>query len=175
MFKKFLNIFTGKKNQTNEKIVIQAPSAPKMLGQHVYDEHLIPQFVEDHRELINGVNIIVQYQNNNDWKNVDKALEEFKLKLYAHLLAENGNLYTYLQRSLNSQPDDLLMMRELQQEMRDISKVLAEFLSKYKNLANSTLLQTTFPKDFSAICAALSARINCEEKTLYPLYQDKAN
>ncbi|UYZ82854.1 hemerythrin domain-containing protein [Entomomonas sp. E2T0] len=167
MLNRIISLF--KSNKSQPKNTNSTNNATNIHGGK-YSPTLISGLIHDHKELLNIAGTIQALYDAKKWSDLSKQLSIFREKIYAHLITENINLYIYLQRSLKDNPESLAMMQDLRKEMTGISKAVTAFLTKYTDLENNTDHQQQFGTEFKGVCEVLLKRIECEEKTLYPMY-----
>ncbi len=135
-----------------------------------YDPELIPKFKEEHRTLLAMFQDIKQASDIQNFAAAQKALQEFKLALNVHLLAENVRFYAYVRKGLASNVSDLATVNAFWKEMQGITKVVIQFLAKYETAPFTPEMRAAFGSELNAVGEALGQRIRREEEHLYTLY-----
>lgn len=152
-------ITTGGKRPTN---------APGTQIRH--DPELIVQLKDDHVLLLEIFTAIGAAAKAGDYTQVQQRLGHFRTVLMDHLLKENVRLYVYLEHMMANDAPSYQLIREFRHEMDTIGRVVVDFLVKYKAISTQPELCIAFPGELAAIGEALTARIQREEGTLYPMY-----
>ncbi len=144
------------------------PTAPGTAIRH--DPGLIAALKDDHRLLLEIFGSIQEASAAGDLRAVQKRLGQFRIVLQDHLLRENVRLYVYLEHLLRGDATSHELIHGFRHEMDAIGKAVVGFLERYKSIAAEPRLAASFGDDLAAIGEALTARINREEATLYPMY-----
>ena len=133
--------------------------------------HFYPDFIDelesDHIELLTLFNNISKV----DTETVAEKLELFSSALREHLLLENTKLYVYLRHAMENDPDNAAVAQAFQHEMREIGKVLNNFMNDYSDIQWSKRQKKMFSEQLAGIGEVLTKRIKTEEEILYPLYK----
>lgn len=152
----------------SESPQVQTTTAP---GTEIrYSPTLVEELKNDHQKLLGVYMAIKASFEAGDYETVSKQLNEFRFGLHSHLLTENVRLYIYLDRMLGHDEMNSDLIRGFRREMDSIGKTTLNFLKKYEAIGVDKELATAFAKDFAAIGAVLTERIQKEESVLYPLY-----
>ncbi|NIP74050.1 MAG: hemerythrin domain-containing protein [Gammaproteobacteria bacterium] len=138
-----------------------------------FDPDLINQLKGDHQALLKLYGEIKSAFDAQKYDTVAKKLGDFRSALQAHLLTENIRLYIYLSHMFKSDDINFELVRGFRKEMDGIAKAVMDFLKKYDAIGVDPKLAPDFAKDFAGIGEVLGARIQKEEKTLYPLYMEQ--
>ncbi len=157
----------GKSNKKDE------PTKQSLPGTEVYyHPHLLEELLADHVDLLKLFGKIDTAYKKGDTKLTIETLNEFSNELRMHLLIENTKLYIYLRHSLADMPEQAKIARVFQQEMRGIGKVLNEFVTKFSVDSWTDEEREAFGEQLANIGGILVQRIETEEETLYPLYNE---
>jgi hypothetical protein len=105
-----------------------------------------------------------------DTRAISTTLGELKSALLAHLELEDNQLYPQLIQAAEKQGDPTIAQttKMFSSGMVLISDTLKTFLGRYERKKDFSVDE--FKKDWREVTVALSARINQEESSLYPLY-----
>lgn len=137
--------------------------------------HYYPDFIDqlksDHGELLILFEEINKAHQKDNIKVTTTKLDQFSSALREHLLLENSKLYIYLRHALENDPDNAAITQAFQQEMREIGKVLNNFMNNYSETQWSESEKELFSEQLAAIGDVLTKRIKTEEAVLYPLYK----
>ncbi|HBR17930.1 MAG: hypothetical protein A3G39_09065 [Deltaproteobacteria bacterium RIFCSPLOWO2_12_FULL_43_16] len=116
---------------------------------------------------------IIENKDIRDTAYVLKIIEQLKTILINHLRDEDNKFYPAMrQKAIELKQDALLPALDIFIDgMKDISKNIFDFLSRYENEKAITADETGFINGIIAIRAALMKRISTEEKTLYYIYK----
>lgn len=125
---------------------------------------------QQHAEVLRQVDVIQDAIQKADSQLIQRELKKLGTALVAHLSLEDHQLYPELERlATESGAENLAVVaRQFSTNMSRISAALLAFLAKYEKPFTDV---AAFKRDWSAVLAALSARIASEEVTLYPLYE----
>ena len=135
-----------------------------------YHPNLIEDLKSEHQELVDLLGRVSKALDKNDIESIPKLLHEFGVRLRAHLLKENVELYVYLARNLAGDPDNQALMRDLKREMMHIGRSVNQFLETYADQAWDQSRKDKFAEDFAQLTDVLGERIQVEEADLYTLY-----
>lgn len=136
-----------------------------------HDPALIESLKEDHRLLLDAFQAIDRARQAGDLMTVQTRLDQFRMMIQDHLLKENVRLYIYLEHLLAGDTASHQLMHEFRHEMDGIGRAVVGFLGQYREIGLHPELAAQFAADLGAIGQALVARIEREEKTLYPMYE----
>lgn len=142
------------------------PAAPR------FDAQLVPQLTHDHRELVHAYEQIGMLPERDRWDLLPSQLLAFKSQLEAHLLAENVRFYNYVEYTLRDDEENFSLIRDFRREMNAIARGVIEFVKKYQHPLISSAERGAFLTDYRHVGALLVQRIQREEGSLYPLYQN---
>ncbi|MBE9515761.1 MAG: hemerythrin domain-containing protein [Proteobacteria bacterium] len=135
-----------------------------------YHPELIDKLTNDHKILIAIYTRIHKSIDAGDVQSAVAYLNKFKAVLQEHLLLENVKLYVYLSHQLaadESKSDTILGFRR---EMGKIGGVVMDFLRTYTEQPLDASRLDEFKQELTGIGAALTDRIEREERDLYTLY-----
>ncbi|MGH1538787.1 MAG: hemerythrin domain-containing protein [Arenicella sp.] len=138
-----------------------------------YDPTLIDGFKNDHKHLLFLHQAMVDSSKKGDFKTFHLTLKRFTRVLRGHLLKENRYLYTYLEPSLESDPDSGKIVAGYKREMQGIGSQVNDFIAKYSKIRLSSEEKSTLQRELEPIGYVLSERIENEEEVLYPLYMSE--
>ena len=133
---------------------------------------LVEHLQQDHQHLIGLYSSVLQSIEQAHYPQIATQLEQFKTDFHAHLHAENIKLYGFLEQSLAHQTEEFKQMRQYRREMRSIESVVNKFLSYWIESRVDAANIQQFIEEFQNIGNALVTRIESEEHTLYPMYQN---
>lgn len=134
--------------------------------------NLVSKLINDHRTIVGLYNEIIDLTKIDDYGHVGEKVHEFKSALQAHVIIENVQFYTYLEKSLrDSDPTNLEFIKDVRKEMNDIAHAVVNFSKKYENAHFSTKLKEEFVPELESIGAILTQRVSMEESQLYTLYE----
>lgn len=136
-----------------------------------YQPDLIQQLVDDHAELLALDKKMKMLAEREDYIGLRDVLREFKRVVDIHIMAEDTQLYTYLEKKCSTTEGSLDSLRSIHNEMGTIIKAVKVFFGKYENRLVHTRPREDFLRDLGTISGVLSARMDMEEKRLYPLYR----
>jgi len=133
---------------------------------------LIPQLKGEHVEIMRSFDSIKEGVSGRKVGDTDliNELRELKNILVAHLDLEDKMLYPALAKS------EVVEAKELGEkysaEMLEISKVAMAFFGKYMSETIADLLKSSeFRTELDVVIAAVTKRVDAEEKILYPAYE----
>ena len=135
-----------------------------------YHPNLIEDLKSEHQELVDLLGRVSKALDKGDIKPIPKLLHEFGVRLRAHLLKENVELYVYLTRNLAGDPDNQALIRDLKREMMQIGRSVNQFLETYVDHTWDQERKDKFAEDFAQLTEVLGQRIQVEESDLYTLY-----
>jgi len=137
-----------------------------------FDAQLVPQLTHDHRELVHAYEQIGLLPERDRWDLLPNQLLAFKSQLEAHLLAENVRFYNYVEYTLRDDEENFNLIRDFRREMNAIARGVIDFVKKYQRPLVNSAERGTFLIDYRNVGALLVQRIEREEGSLYPLYQN---
>ena len=149
-----------------------SPTAPRAPRAPRFDEQLVPQLIHDHRELVHLYEQIGLLPERDRWDLLPAQLLAFKSQLEAHLLAENVRFYNYVEYTLRDDEENFNLIRDFRREMNAIARGVIEFVKKYQQPLVTLAERGAFIADYRHVGSLLVQRIEREEGSLYPLYQN---
>ena len=162
----FFGLFgNNEKSETQTKISLPGTEI-------YYHPHLVDDLLSDHIELLKMFGKIDAAHKKGDAKLTIQTLNDFTESLRSHLIIENTKLYIYLRHSLQEMPNEAKLAQSFQHEMRGIGKALNEFVTAFASDSWSKKESKAFGEQLSAIGEILVQRIETEEESLYPLYNE---
>lgn len=136
-----------------------------------YDTSLIDKLKGDHQDLLGLFTDISDSADNGNFDECNHKLGRFKFQLTDHLLNENVKLYVFLDRQMEDDDLNSELIKGFRREMDQIGKVVMDFFRRYQSKGVSASNVAEFQQELSNIGQVLVDRINREESTLYPLYE----
>ena len=136
-----------------------------------YDPGLVPRFVEAHHRLTALIGELAALTRNEQYDQAAKALHQFKVSLYEHLLEENVRLYTYLTYCLREDADGRELMDDMRHEMGQIGRTATRFIKAYTETGISAGNAQALLEQLGGVAAVFQDRVQREEQSLYTLYQ----
>jgi hypothetical protein len=156
---------------TEESNAVEMKSNAASRGNQLsYNPNLIEKLKGDHQVLLGVYGEIKAASDARNFPLVIEKLQELKRGFMDHILTENVSLYVYMKNSFNDDDASLELVQGFRSEMDGIGKVVRAFITKYETIGVDSDLAASFAEDLAGIGAALVARIEREEGTLYPLY-----
>ncbi len=133
--------------------------------------NLVPTLKSQHQAVIALAGQVNEALGKKDVAAIQKHLSVLGGALLGHLDIEDTELYPALIKAAQDSGQDNLATtaRLFSSNMAFISRALKDFLGRYGGKPTFDLKQ--FGDDWKNIVASLSARINAEETTLYPMYE----
>lgn len=116
---------------------------------------------------------IIETKGIRDTAYVLEIIEQLKTILINHLRDEDNKFYPAMrQKAIELKQDALLPALDIFIDgMKDISRNIFDFLSRYENEKTIAADETGFINGITAVRAALMKRMATEEKTLYYIYK----
>ena len=145
---------------------ISAPARPI-----AYDADLVSALKQDHHDLVALFDEIGSCARQDRFGEIPPLLTRFKMNLEAHLIAENVRFYNYVERTLEGDSENTMLIRSFRREMNAIARGVVDFVKKYQLNAFDDGSKSAFIEDYQAVGELLAQRIQREEASLYPLYQ----
>lgn len=137
-----------------------------------YDSGLVPALKNDHQELVALFEQIGRTYEARRFHEIPALLTAFKTRLEAHLLTENVRFYNYVESTLRDDAENLSLIRDFRREMNTIARGVIDFVKKYQQPLVTMAERGAFIADYRHVGALLVQRIEREEGSLYPLYQN---
>lgn len=135
-----------------------------------YDADLVAQFKEHHAWLRDALASIRGHVEKGEFSEAQRALQWFRRTLTTHLLEENIKLYTYVSKCLANDPDTKASMLAMKAEMDPVGTNAMRFANEYAKAGVTPFTRQQFLERFDATVAALTDRMDWEEKSLYTMY-----
>jgi hypothetical protein len=137
-----------------------------------YDANLIEKLKGEHAEMLAVYTRILLSASAGRIDAIAEDLIAFRRLFQGHILLENVRFYVYLDRLLADHPSEREGARTLRKDMNGIAKAVAEFIYHWSSVAPTNETLPAFTAQLQGIGAALVARIELEESTLYTLYAE---
>ncbi len=135
-----------------------------------YDPHLIEKLKSDHKTLLSMYGTVAEAAAKGEVSRIDSLLRGFKVALQDHLLLENIRLYVYLTHHLADDDTNSEIINDFRREMSRIGRTVMDFLRRYTDNPIPGTEVNEFRHELELIGEVLTARIEREESSLYPLY-----
>ena len=136
-----------------------------------YDPTLMRVLYKEHDQLCRLLELIRISHGLGDYPTTVAAMHRFRSALHSHVLKENVQLYSYLQRRLAHDIDNMELMQKFQREMHGITRVALTFLKRYVVPGALTAeSHEAFIHDTENLTRLLAERMKDEERVLYPMY-----
>lgn len=136
-----------------------------------YDADLVPALKQDHHDLVALFSEIGHCARLDRFDDIPSLLTRFKMDLEAHLIAENVRFYNYVERALEGDSENTMLIRSFRREMNAIARGVVDFVKKYQLAGFDPEKRAAFMEDYRTVGDLLAQRIQREEASLYPLYQ----
>ena len=135
-----------------------------------YDKKLIQNLKQDHKELLNIFQRIVKHTKKGNVDNILEDLDDFKFEFQTHIQLEEQFFYPYVLNKYKNNSEIASMLKKKEDEMKEITKVLFNFLKKYENNDYLKNNLDKFKEELNVLGNALKERIYFEENNMYTLY-----
>ena len=135
-----------------------------------YDPQLIERFEGHHASLLKTFGLIHKAAEERNYTSVQTALGRFRRLLQEHLLEENLRLYVYLNKCLANDSGSNQIVLSMKDEMNQIGRTVMTFLNHYESTGINETNIAGFVIELGQVGAALTDRIEREERSLYTLY-----
>ena len=132
---------------------------------------LIPELMDDHRQLLQTFGDLVRAADAHDGAAFKRTLASFKSLLVAHLLKEAVKLYIYLRQNFKGDDVAYGLVTGYKKEMDGIGRVAMDFIDTYVDTPEHAIDFPVLQSTLNEIGKVLADRIRREEAALYPLYQ----
>ena len=163
-------LFGGKPG--NDTVSTMQPGTAREPGRTIrYDPGLVDGLKDDHQELVAMYTALGEQVAGGDFHGIDAALQEFKIRLEAHLLTENVRFYVYVEQSMADDEVNYELIRGFRKEMNSIARAVVEFVRRYRQQPVGPATQAQFIREHGEVGRLLAQRIAREESELYVLYQ----
>jgi hypothetical protein len=172
MFDFLRNLFHGSTEAGGPATPEPVAAAPTTAAgtQIHYDPTLIDRLMADHKHVVGLFGKITAAAKAKDANSLAPLLGEFGAAVRSHLLTENVRFYIYVQH--NCDAEQAGVVHGFQHEMREIGRVLTDFLFRYSKQEQWFEADwSQFIRELGQIGQVLTRRIATEENTLYPLYK----
>ncbi len=146
------------------------PVAPAGSSGIAYDPTLIGKLKSDHVELVTLYTRLLTAATSARPASIPDDLVHFRRAFQSHILLENVRFYVYMDRLLATHPEEREYVRSLRKDMNGISKAVAEFIHTWVTSPPDASTLATFEEQLKGVGAALTARVQLEESSLYTLY-----
>ncbi|WP_187648232.1 hemerythrin domain-containing protein [Nitrosophilus labii] len=165
--KKLLNLFKEKRDDRKSKYNTEFQKNED------FNESLIDDLKNDHKTLFKIYSEIKElYENNpSNYKDISEKLHDFKLTLEVHLMVEDSQLYTYLEKKYSDNKTYEKFIKDVEHEMATIAKEVLNFIRKYNDYQMYQKYNNDFLNELENIGNVLTKRVELEEKRLYSLYK----
>ena len=150
--------------------VALVPTAVAAPAGVAYDANLIKKLKDEHVEILSTYTRILTSATSGGIGAIAEDLIMFRRLFQNHILRENLHFYMYLDYLLTDLPSERDTARILRNDMNSIAKSVAEFIYQWSSVAPTNETLPSFTSQLLSIGAALAARIELEECTLYTLY-----
>ena len=151
---KILNLFKRKKENSS------------------YDNKLIKNLKQDHKELLNIFQKIVKDAKKGNIDRILEDLDDFKFEFKTHIQLEEQYFYPYVLKKHKNNSNIASMLKKKEEEMQEITKTLFIFFDKYENKDYLKNNLDKFKQELTILGNALKERIHFEENNMYTLYQE---
>ncbi|MGO1500463.1 MAG: hemerythrin domain-containing protein [Marinobacter sp.] len=136
-----------------------------------YDPQLIERFEGHHALLLKTYERIHTTANEDrNYSEIQTTMGRFRRVLKEHLLEENIHLYIYLNKCLAHDSSSSQLVLAMKNEMSRIGRKVIAFLNHYENTGVDESNIDVFVSQLEEMGAALTDRIEREERSLYTLY-----
>lgn len=136
-----------------------------------YNPELITILIKEHKDIVKVSYSIKNLIDHREWKKAQDQLKQLSSLIHAHMNAETVTLYQILEQIHLSESEEVEMIKFIRKEMAAVGFDLIEFIDKYSNMAIEDINKNTFINEYDKLLYSMSARIELEESTLYPLYE----
>lgn|GEM_PF-2856361 len=135
-----------------------------------YDPNLIHHLKDDHRELLNSLELIVDHIQIDKCGKMYWHLSNFLSLFNSHLIDEYTKLYVYLDHSYRDQAEQRAKILKYRHDIAVIGKKVRLFCSKWMQAGVDADTIGTFMSEFEIMGKIWVYRIEKEEEFLYSLY-----
>jgi len=130
-------------------------------------KELIEILQNEHQILVEIYTKITNHVDNDEFEKVESEIKNFVEVYNNHISLEDNKLYVALEEKYKNQPKMLETIKEIEVNMNSITKAIKFFEEKHTSISKNT--KDIFIDEFKHIGSILSARVELEEKRLYPL------
>ncbi|WP_299945768.1 hemerythrin domain-containing protein [uncultured Microbulbifer sp.] len=146
-----------------------------------YDPDLIHKLKADHKELLHVYGQIKNLLDGHGSKSprernrkISALIPRLKTIFVDHIMLENGRLYGQIKLAYSQDDDVIESVHAFKSQMSAIQKKVYSLLSSW-TFDFITLSPHKFREQFRALGKSLGERINREEASLYPFYEEIPN
>lgn len=136
-----------------------------------YNPELITNLINEHKDIIEISNSIKNLAQKREWLSAQEQLKYLGQLITMHMSAETVTLYRILEHIHSPDSLEVEMIKFIRQEMAAVGMDLLSFIKKYSEIDVDQLDKRTFVYEYNKLFYTLTARIELEESTLYPLYE----
>lgn len=136
-----------------------------------YNPELITNLINEHKDIVEISDSIKNLAQKREWLLAQEKLKLLSDLITAHMNAETLTLYRVLEQIHSPDSLEVEMIKFIRQEMAAIGVDLLSFIKKYSNVEIDQLDKKSFVYEYNKLLYTLTARIELEESTLYPLYE----
>lgn len=139
-----------------------------------YDPNLIAKLKNDHAQLLDVFDGMMEIAQANDFKKIRGQLNHFLGLFNAHTLLEYTRLYVFLGYAFRDDEEHSVLVREFKADMRIISRDVRAYCTRWTERDIGKYNVRDFIVQSGEIVQVLEQRIRVEEESLYDIY-DKAS
>ncbi len=136
-----------------------------------YNPELITNLINEHKDIIDVSNSIKNLAQTHEWLSAQEQLKYLSELISMHMNAETVTLYLILEHIHSPDSLEVEMIKFIRQEMASVGTDLLDFIEKYSTVDLDQLNKKSFIYEYDKLLYTLTARIELEESTLYPLYE----
>lgn len=149
------------------------PIAPApATGGIAYDPHLVEKLKDDHQHMIAIYSRLLKDAQAANLDSIRDDLVLFRRVFQGHILMESVRFYVYLDRLLAQHESVRDEARAVRKDMNGIARAVADFIHNWMTVPITLQTLPTFIEQLQGIGAALVARVELEESSLYTLYTE---
>lgn len=137
-----------------------------------YDPNLVTKLKDDHKEMIVIYSRLLKDAQTAQIDSIRDDLVLFRRIFQGHILMESVRFYVYLDRLLAHHESVRDEARAVRKDMNGIAKAVADFIHNWMTIPITVQTLPLFIEQLQGIGAALVARVELEESTLYTLYTE---
>ncbi|WP_143691428.1 hemerythrin domain-containing protein [Wohlfahrtiimonas larvae] len=136
-----------------------------------YNPELITNLINEHKDIIEISNSIKNLAQKREWDLAQEQLKYLSKLITMHMNAETVTLYRILEHIHTPNSLEVEMIKFIRQEMTSVGIDLINFIKKYNSIESEQWDKRVFIYEYNKLLYTLTARIELEENTLYPLYE----
>ncbi|MGL4675889.1 MAG: hemerythrin domain-containing protein [Wohlfahrtiimonas sp.] len=136
-----------------------------------YNPELITILIKEHKDIVKVSYSIKNLIDHHEWKKAQDQLKHLSSLIHAHMNAETVTLYHILEQIHLSESEEVEMIKFIRKEMAAVGFDLIGFINKYSEIPVENINKNAFINEYDKLLYTMSARIELEESTLYPLYE----